>query len=107
YAPFKSCMDWEIALWAKMQGSSSSAFTDLMSIDGVVDKLGLLFKNSMELNRVIDTQLPGRPSFKRMGVELGGEVFDVYFRDIMDCVWALYSDPEFSPYLVYAPERHY
>ncbi|KAH9060410.1 hypothetical protein EDB83DRAFT_2506630 [Lactarius deliciosus] len=107
YAPFKSRMDWEIALWAKMRGSSSSAFTDLMGIDGVVDKLGLSFKNSMELNRVIDTQLPGRPSFKRMGVELGGEVFDVYFRDIMDCVRALYSDPEFSPYLVYAPERHY
>ncbi|KAH9015362.1 hypothetical protein EDB84DRAFT_1582216 [Lactarius hengduanensis] len=107
YAPFKSRMDWEIALWAKMRGSSSSAFTDLMGIDGVVDKLGLSFKNSMELNRVIDTQLPGRPSFKRMGVELGGEVFDVYFRDIMDCVQALYSDPEFSPYLVYAPERHY
>ncbi|KAH9021901.1 hypothetical protein EDB85DRAFT_2075518 [Lactarius pseudohatsudake] len=100
-------MDWEIALWAKMRGSSSSAFKDLMGIDGVVDKLGLSFKNSMELNRVIDTQLPGRPSFKRMGVELGGEVFDVYFRDIMDCVWALYSDPEFSPYLVYAPECHY
>ncbi|KAH9167503.1 hypothetical protein EDB89DRAFT_1910010 [Lactarius sanguifluus] len=35
YAPFKSRMDWEIALWAKMRGSSSSAFTDLMGIDGV------------------------------------------------------------------------
>ncbi|KAI9446288.1 hypothetical protein H4582DRAFT_2108003 [Lactarius indigo] len=64
----------------------------------VVNKLSLLFKNSMELNRIIDTQLPGRPSFKRMGVELG---------DIMECVRALYRDPEFSPYLVYAPERHY
>ncbi|KAI9433522.1 hypothetical protein H4582DRAFT_1819834 [Lactarius indigo] len=107
YAPFKSRTDWEIAQWAKMRGPSSSAFTDLVGIDRVVDKLGLSFKNSMELNKIIDTQLPGRPSFKRMGVELGGEVFDVYFRDIMECVRALYSDPEFSPYLVYAPERHY
>lgn len=42
-----------------------------------------------------------------MGIELGGEIFDVYLRDIMECVKALYSDPEFSPYLVHAPERHY
>lgn len=35
YAPFKSRMDWEIAQWAKMRGPSSSAFTDLMGIDGV------------------------------------------------------------------------
>jgi hypothetical protein len=35
YAPFSSRMEWEIAKWAKERGPSSTAFTDLMSIEGV------------------------------------------------------------------------
>ena len=36
-----------------------------------------------------------------------GEAFDVYFRDIIQCVRSLYGDPEFSSVLVFVPERHY
>ena len=35
YAPFLSKLEWEIAQWAKLRGLSSTAFTDLMKIDGV------------------------------------------------------------------------
>ncbi|KAJ7605725.1 hypothetical protein FB45DRAFT_879173 [Roridomyces roridus] len=49
----------------------------------------------------------GRPVFKRQEIVIGGEVFDVYFRPILDCVKALYNDPEFTHDLVFAPERHY
>ena len=35
YAPFASKIDWEIARWAKLRGPSSTAFTELMSIEGV------------------------------------------------------------------------
>jgi hypothetical protein len=35
YAPFASKMDWEIARWAKLQGPSSSAVTELLQIEGV------------------------------------------------------------------------
>lgn len=35
YAPFRSKMEWEIAKWAKLRGPSSTAFTELMAIDGV------------------------------------------------------------------------
>ena len=35
YAPFASKMDWEIARWAKLRGPGSTAFTELMSIEGV------------------------------------------------------------------------
>ena len=35
YAPFRSQLEWGIARWAKLRGSSSTAFTELMSIDGV------------------------------------------------------------------------
>jgi hypothetical protein len=36
YAPFTSKMDWEIARWAKLRGSGSTAFNDLLAIEGVL-----------------------------------------------------------------------
>lgn len=35
WAPFASKRDWEVARWAKMRGTGSTAFSDLLSIDGV------------------------------------------------------------------------
>lgn len=35
YAPFTSRIDWEVARWAKLRGSGSTAFTDLLAIEGV------------------------------------------------------------------------
>jgi hypothetical protein len=35
WAPFISKMDWEIARWAKLRGPGSTAFSELLSIDGV------------------------------------------------------------------------
>lgn len=35
YAPFSCKTDWDIAKWAKLRGPSSTAFTDLMKIEGV------------------------------------------------------------------------
>ncbi|KAJ7694865.1 hypothetical protein B0H17DRAFT_931310 [Mycena rosella] len=108
WAPFKSQIDWQIARWAKVRGSTSTAFSDLLAINGVTAALGLSYKNSNELNQIIDDSLPnGRPVFKRQEIVVGGEAFDVYFRPIMECVRALYGDPEFAQDLIFAPERHY
>jgi hypothetical protein len=41
YAPFGSKMEWEIAKWAKLRGPSSTAFTELMAIDGVSNLEGI------------------------------------------------------------------
>jgi len=73
----------------------------------VSEKLGLSFKNSRELNKIIDESLPGRPRFQRQQVMVGNEVCDVYFRDVIACVKALFGDPDFAPYLVFVPEKHY
>ena len=35
WTPFNSRIDWEVARWAKMQGPSSTAVSDLLKIDGV------------------------------------------------------------------------
>ncbi|KAJ6475861.1 hypothetical protein DFH09DRAFT_952625 [Mycena vulgaris] len=107
YAPFTSKMDWEIAKWAKLRGSGSTAFTDLLHIDGVRESLNLSYETSAELNKIIDDKLPGRPKFTRSEVVVNGEVFHLYSRDILECVRALWGDTSFAPYLFVVPERHY
>ena len=72
------------------------------------EKLGLLFGSAHELNHIIDTKLRARhPCFKRAVVEMVGESFDFYFHDVLECVRALYRDPEFACYLVFTPEQHF
>ncbi|KAG2118643.1 hypothetical protein DEU56DRAFT_974831 [Suillus clintonianus] len=107
YAPFASRVDWEIARWAKLRGPTSTAFSDLLGISEVHEKLGLSYKNSRELNKIIDKQLPGRPKFRREQIVVAGEAFDVFYRDVIECVKALYGDPDFADFLIFAPERHY
>ncbi|KAG2126251.1 uncharacterized protein EDB93DRAFT_1323762 [Suillus bovinus] len=108
YHPFNSQIEWEVARWAKVRGATSTAFTDLLSIDGVSEHLGLSFKNTNELNKIIDHELPtGRPKFQQEQVVVAGESFDVYYRDIIECIKSLYGDPDFARYLTFAPEHHY
>ncbi|KAG1770541.1 hypothetical protein EDD22DRAFT_977201 [Suillus occidentalis] len=108
WAPFTSHIDYEVARWAKLRGQGSTAFSDLLNIEGVCEQLGLSYRNSRELNNIIDSKIPAcRPRFKRQEILVAGKAFDVYFRDILQCVKALYRDPELAPYLVFAPERHY
>jgi len=35
WAPFTSEIDWKVARWAKLRGAGSTAFSDLLAIDGV------------------------------------------------------------------------
>ncbi|KAI0353815.1 hypothetical protein OH77DRAFT_1406272 [Trametes cingulata] len=108
YAPFTSRIDWEVARWAKMRGPGSTAVSELLKIEGLVSLLGLSYTNSRELNEIVDTHLAsGRPRFRRREVIVGGQVFEMFHRDILQCIKALYGDPEFADLLVFTPERHY
>jgi Plavaka transposase len=71
------------------------------------EKLGLSYKNTNELNKIVDNLPSSRPKFRRNEIVVGDETLEVYHRDILECVRALYGDPEFSPHLVFKPERHY
>ena len=74
----------------------------------VAKRLELSYKNSKELDNIIDKKLQSaRPRFQRHEIIVAGESFEVYYRDILQCVEALYGDPEFAPLLLLAPERHY
>jgi hypothetical protein len=123
WAPFRSKKDWEIARWAKLRGVGSTAFSEVLAIDGVSyptffsflkinilkvrEDLDLSYKNSNELNKIIDLKLPGRPQFKRREIVQSGEVVELYSRDIIECLRALWGDPEFSEDLILEPERLY
>ncbi|KAF8500501.1 hypothetical protein F5888DRAFT_1793628 [Russula emetica] len=107
WAPFLSQLDWEVAHWAKVCGLSSTTFTKLLKINGVCECLGLSYHSSQQLNNIIDSSLPEIPKFQRNSVVMGGEVFEMYSHNIIDCIKYLFSDPEFTPHLLLAPERHY
>ncbi|PPQ83323.1 hypothetical protein CVT26_015163 [Gymnopilus dilepis] len=107
WAPFESRMDWEVGKWAKLRGPGSTAFSELLQIDGVREALGLSYKNTEQLNKIIDNKLPGRPQFKRHEVVMQGEVLEFYARDPIECLEALWSDPDFVNDLIVEPERHY
>lgn len=74
----------------------------------VVKNLGLSFSSSEELNQIIDKKLPnGLPRFIREEVTIAGQKYEFYHRDIIQCVRVLYGNPELTPFLAHAPEKHY
>ena len=62
---------------------------------------------SRELNSIIDKNLSGPPQFHCQELSIGGECLEFYYRDIIQCIRALFGNPEFANDLVFAPERHY
>ncbi|KAI9430371.1 hypothetical protein H4582DRAFT_2063875 [Lactarius indigo] len=107
WAPFRSQCDWEFAHWAKTCGATASAVTALLAIPELVDKLGLSYRTSTELNDIIDKALPGHPSFRCEDMNLGDECLQFHYREIIPCIRSLFGNPEFAHRLVFAPERHY
>ena len=77
------------------------------AIQQLVELLGLSYKTSQQLDQLVDTLPSKRPQFRRHEIAVGGEPFEIYAREIMDCLVALWGDPEFAPILVVVPERHY
>ncbi|KAI0040537.1 hypothetical protein FA95DRAFT_1549668 [Auriscalpium vulgare] len=107
WAPFSNKLEWEIARWAKLRGPTSTAFTELLQIEGVQDRLGLSFKSSKDLNKIIDSSLPEVPEFTTEEIEIDGQTYEVFLRDALQCIKLLYGNPEFLPHMSFAPERHY
>lgn len=79
----------------------------LMGLLKLCDTLDLSYKSSDELNKIIDEHIPGRPRFKRREIIVGGEAYEVFFRDVIECIRALYGDVEFARYLLLVPVQHW
>lgn len=60
-----------------------------------------------DINESVDALSPPQPCLHAEEVVIGGEAYEVYFCDVLQCVQSLYGDPEFAHHLVFLPERHY
>ncbi|KAF8320234.1 hypothetical protein F5887DRAFT_905168, partial [Amanita rubescens] len=107
YAPFSSKLEWLFARWAKLRGPSQTALDEFLAIPEFRERLRLTFKTSRKLNKMIDGQLPGRPEFQYEEVSVAGQLYPFFRRDILQCIHALYGDPDFARDMIYAPERHF
>jgi hypothetical protein len=87
--------------------SLTSHYCDADIVIKIIDKLGLSFSSTKELNDIIDKMLPGRPPFECHNFDLGGETLEFYFRDVLSCIRSIFGDPGFAQDLIVAPERHY
>ncbi|KDQ58871.1 hypothetical protein JAAARDRAFT_192452 [Jaapia argillacea MUCL 33604] len=91
YYLFASKVDWEMAKWATEDGPGQAAFMRLLAIPGLID------------------ELPELAPWQRCMVRAEGlpHEYELFFRDPMDCIKALYSNPAFVKYMMYAPEEHF
>lgn len=78
----------------------------------VCEKLGLSYKDSRSLNQVID-ELPGNAPWQTSTFTVDHQPsgtkteHTLHFRDPVECVKYLYSNPVFVDHMKFAPERHF
>ncbi|KAJ3489193.1 hypothetical protein NLI96_g2329 [Meripilus lineatus] len=110
FAPFANRIDWEIAKWTKDSQTGDNKLDRLLGIRGVVESLGLSFKNARALNQIIDHELPNLAEWTATVMELftkTNTTYDMYSRDILKCIRVLYGNPAFAEDMAYAPEKHF
>ncbi|KAF5347147.1 hypothetical protein D9757_013661 [Collybiopsis confluens] len=108
YSPFASRLDWELAQWAVKEKVSQSAFDRLLQIPQMVETLGLSYKNSRSMLKLVD-DLPekfGQWFTKQLSFQDHPEEhFIVHHRDPVEAIKALWGDPSLANHLVYKPAK--
>ena len=56
---------------------------------------------------MIDSLPSARPPFIREEIVVANITLQVYFRDVLKCIQALFGSATFACYLIFLPERHY
>ena len=98
---------------------------DLIISLKVLERLGLSFNNSRSLQQTIDS-LPGLAPWSRCDLTIdtapasapdasspansnspSAQTFELYFRDPIECLKALWANPVFLPYMNFQPIREY
>ncbi|PPQ92723.1 hypothetical protein CVT25_013764, partial [Psilocybe cyanescens] len=108
FAPFASELDWKVAQWAVMDGPGHNTFDRLLAIPGVVEKLGLSYKNIRVLHQKLDNipEKAGEWQTKHLFFkDKPSETFTIRFRDPIAAIQSLWKDPHFSKDMVYAPAK--
>ncbi|KIM38488.1 hypothetical protein M413DRAFT_30038 [Hebeloma cylindrosporum] len=114
WAPFASEEEWQLARWLS-QRVGHKAIDEYLKLPIVRDRSGLSFHNSYSYLKKVD-QLPTGPEWHCEIVQVPGdklgddgkpmvENLELWFRDPVECVKELLSNPAFKDYISYAPER--
>ncbi|KAH9910544.1 uncharacterized protein B0H18DRAFT_844521, partial [Fomitopsis serialis] len=107
WKPFASELDWRVAMWVVREDVGQKSINRFLSIPGVVDKLGLTFKDIRELFMKID-DIPDRAAWKTSSLafpDRPDEKHLVRYRDILEAIKALLGNPSYAKYIVYRPKR--
>ncbi|KAJ8580694.1 hypothetical protein M405DRAFT_693986, partial [Rhizopogon salebrosus TDB-379] len=107
--PFLNKGDYEVARWAMERELGQNTFTDLLSIDGVNQKLQLSYKNAHTLHQKINRELPDVAPWSRTVIRISGinDEFKLFMRDPVECIKELWANPGCLDHLTYAPEHRF
>ena len=78
----------------------------------MVERLGVSYNNSRSLHQVIDT-LPSLAPWIKRNIVLDPEnasnsdIFELYYRDPVEALKALWGNPAFLQHMSFEPERRY
>ncbi|KAH9912827.1 uncharacterized protein B0H18DRAFT_887368 [Fomitopsis serialis] len=107
WRPFASELDWRVANWIIREDVGQGSLNRFLSIPGVVEKLGLTFKDVRELFIKVDA-LPDRAAWKTTSLTFPDRIDEqhlVRYRDILEAIKALLGNPAHAKDVVYRPRR--
>ncbi|KAI0681907.1 hypothetical protein BC835DRAFT_1409663 [Cytidiella melzeri] len=119
WAPFASEEEWGQAQWMMSSALSQSKIDKFLKLQITQNRSKLSFKDKRAFLKAIDA-LPRGPewqceTFKLHVEETGGgeedcanrEVFELWKRNLVECICELLANPTFKDHLHYAPEQEY
>ncbi|KAH9913778.1 uncharacterized protein B0H18DRAFT_887721 [Fomitopsis serialis] len=107
WKPFASELDWRVATWVIREDVGQRAINRFLSIPGVLEKLGLTFKDVRQLFMKVDT-IPDRATWKTTSLTFPDRLDEVHlvrYRDILEAIKALFGNPAHAKDIVYRPRR--
>ncbi|KAF5316434.1 hypothetical protein D9619_006912 [Psilocybe cf. subviscida] len=110
YTPFSSELDWKVAEWAVKDRVGNNSFDRLLDIPGVVEKLGLSYKNIQNLHGVVDSFSERAGDWKTQTLSFDDrpdETFTIRYRCPVEAIKSLWADPNNQEHLVFAPKKVY
>ncbi|KAH9913741.1 uncharacterized protein B0H18DRAFT_829474, partial [Fomitopsis serialis] len=107
WRPFASELDWRVAMWVVREDVGQKSLNRFLSIPGVLEKLGLTFKDVRELFMKID-DIPEMAAWKTLSLvfpDRPDEKHLIQYQDILEAIKALLGNPSYAKYIVYRPKR--
>ncbi|KAF8870084.1 hypothetical protein BD779DRAFT_1456037 [Infundibulicybe gibba] len=116
WAPFANQEEWELAVWL-MKNVGQTSTDEFLKLPATRDRMNLSFHNNRSFLKRVDA-LPTGPNWECEIVtapgdqcgedgEIVGEDMELWYRDPVECIKELLSNPAFKDSISYVPERVY